>query len=160
MRVGIGYDIHRLVSGRKLILGGVEVPFGKGLEGHSDADVLLHAVADAMLGALSLGDIGTHFPNDDPQYKGASSAGLLGKVNDLIRKKGFSVNNADAVLIMEEPKISPFFPEMKKRISDILRIKGTGVSIKATTNERIGPLGKGEAIAGWAVVILKELSGG
>lgn len=157
MRVGIGYDIHKLAPGRKLMLGGIEVPHEKGLEGHSDADVLLHALSDAMLGALALGDIGTHFPNDNPKHKGARSARLLKEVNDLIREKGFTVSNADTTLAIEEPRISPFFPQMKKKIADILRIDESRVSVKATTNERIGPIGKGEAIAGWAIVALVGL---
>ena len=122
MRIGIGYDIHRLVEGRKLVLGGVEIPYVKGLMGHSDADVLLHAVSDAMLGACGLGDIGMHFPDNDPRYKGVRSASLLEKVNDLIRQKGYHANNVDVVIIAEEPKINAFRANMKKNISDILQI--------------------------------------
>jgi len=157
MRIGIGYDIHRLVKGRKLMLGGLKLPFPKGLKGHSDADVVLHAVSDAMLGALSLGDIGTHFPDHDPKYKNASSAGLIVKVNSLIRQKGYSVNNIDTVVACEKPRIGPFAARMQKRISDILNISKSSVSIKATTNEGLGPIGKGKAIASWAVVTLKKL---
>ena len=159
MRVGIGYDIHRLVCGRKLILGGVEIPFAKGLEGHSDADALLHALSDAMLGALALGDIGTHFPDDDPKYKDASSAALLGEVDKLVRREGYSVGNADTVIIAEKPKLGPFFADMRKKISGILKIDSARVSVKATTNERLGPIGRGEAIGASAIVALKKLGG-
>lgn len=159
MRVGIGYDIHRLVCGRKLILGGVEIPFAKGLEGHSDADALLHALSDAMLGALALGDIGTHFPDDDPKYKDASSAALLGEVDKLVRREGYSVGNADTVVIAEKPKLGPFFADMRKKISGILKIDSARVSVKATTNERLGPIGRGEAIGASAIVALKKLGG-
>ncbi len=156
MRVGIGYDIHRLMEGNKLILGGVEIPYIKGLVGYSDADVLLHAVCDAMLGALGLGDIGRHFPNNDPRYKGASSIGLLEKVNDLIRQKRYCVNNVDIVVIAEEPEIRAFRADMKKKISDILRIDQSRINIKATTNEGVGSIGRGEAIASYAVATLEE----
>lgn len=156
MRVGIGYDIHRLMEGKTLVLGGVEIPYIKGLAGYSDADVLLHAISDAMLGAANLGDIGQHFPNNDPKYKGASSANLLRKVNDLIRQKGYSVNNVDVVVIAEEPKIRPFVTNMKKKIAEILHTDPSRVSIKATTNEGVGSVGRGEAIASHAVVTLLE----
>lgn len=157
MRVGIGYDIHRLMEGKKLVLGGVEIPFIKGLVGYSDADVLLHAISDAMLGAASLGDIGLHFPDTDPDYKGASSADLLKKVNDLINKKGYRLNNTDVVVVAEEPKISPFVVNMRKRISGILNVDESQVSIKATTNEGVGSIGRGEAIASYAVATLEGL---
>lgn len=156
MRIGMGYDIHRFVEGRPLKLGGVEIPYIKGLLGHSDGDVLLHAVCDAMLGALALGDIGGHFPNSDPAYRGASSAGLLKKVNDLIREKGYRVGNVDVIVIAEEPKIQRFVEDMRKKISDILNIDASRASIKATTNEGVGPIGNGEAIASYAVAILEE----
>ena len=157
MRVGIGYDIHRLMEGKPLILGGVEIPYIKGLVGYSDADVLLHAVSDAILGAVGLGDIGMHFPDTEPRYKGASSASLLEKVNDLIRKKRYRVNNVDVVVIAEEPKISAFRANMKKKISDILRIDQSRINIKATTNEGVGSIGRGEAIASYAVATLEEI---
>ncbi|MBL7157305.1 MAG: 2-C-methyl-D-erythritol 2,4-cyclodiphosphate synthase [Candidatus Omnitrophica bacterium] len=157
MRVGIGYDIHRLMEGKKLVLGGIEIPFIKGLVGYSDADVLLHAIADAMLGAASLGDIGLHFPDTDPGYKGARSADLLKKVNDLINKNGYRLNNTDVVLVAEEPKISPFVADMKKKISGILNVDESQVSIKATTNEGVGSIGRGEAIASYAVATLEKL---
>ncbi len=156
MRIGIGYDIHRLVEGRKLVLGGVEIPHAKGLLGHSDADVLLHAVCDAMLGAAGLGDIGGRFPDTDPSYKDASSAGLLEKVNDLIARQGHSVNNVDVVVIAEEPKISRFTDDMRGKISGILRIETSRVNVKATTNEGVGPIGRKEAIASYAVITLEE----
>ena len=156
MRIGIGYDIHRLMEGRDLVLGGEKIPYIKGLVGYSDADVLLHAVADSILGAASMGDIGVHFPNTDPAYKGASSAGLLKEVKKLVTEKGFSVNNVDVVVMAEEPKIAPFVGKMKKNISDILEIDQTRVSIKATTNEGVGSIGRGEAIASYAAVTLKE----
>lgn len=155
MRVGIGYDIHRLIEGKALKLGGVEIPYIKGLVGYSDADVLLHAVSDAMLGAASLGDIGGHFPDTDPRYKGASSVSFLEEVNDLIRRKGYRVNNVDVVVIAEEPKISPFIENMRKRLSNILRINEESVSVKATTNEGVGSIGRAEAIASYAVVTLE-----
>ncbi len=157
MRVGIGYDIHRLMEGKPLILGGVEIPYIKGLVGYSDADVLIHAVSDAILGAASLGDIGMHFPDSEPRYKGVSSASLLREVNDLIRRKRYRVNNVDVVVIAEEPKISAFRANMKKKISDILRIDESRISIKATTNEGVGSIGRGEAIASYAVATLEEI---
>lgn len=156
MQVGIGYDIHRLMEGRKLVLGGVEIPYVKGLVGYSDADVLLHAVSDAILGAAGLGDIGRHFPNTDPRYKGASSLGLLEKVSGLITEKKYAVNNVDAVVIAEEPKIGRFIGDMTAKISGILRIEPSRVNIKATTSEGVGPLGRNEAIASYAVVTLEK----
>ncbi len=157
MKVGIGYDIHRLMEGRKLILGGVEIPYVKGLFGYSDADVLLHAISDAMLGAAGLGDIGRHFPNDDPRYKDASSAGLLEKVNNLIKEKKYSVNNVDVVVIAEEPKIARFVGDMRKKISGILETDPSSINIKATTSEGVGSIGRGEAISSYAVVTLDAL---
>ncbi len=156
MKVGIGYDIHRLTEGRRLMLGGVEIPYVKGLVGYSDADVVLHAISDALLGAASLGDIGLHFPDTDPRYKGVSSAALLNKVDSLVKKKKYRVNNVDVVVIAEEPKIKPFVSGMVKKISSILGIDGSCVSIKATTNEGVGSIGKGEAIAAYAVVTLEK----
>ncbi|MFH1593664.1 MAG: 2-C-methyl-D-erythritol 2,4-cyclodiphosphate synthase [Candidatus Omnitrophota bacterium] len=156
MRIGIGYDIHRLMEGRPLMLGGVEIPFIKGLVGYSDADVLIHAISDAMLGALSLGDIGKHFPNDDPRYKGASSVSLLREVDALIKAKGYEVNNIDTVVIAEEPIISPFVKNMQKKISGTLCVDESCVSIKATSNEGVGSIGRGEAIASYAIVMLNK----
>ena len=156
MRVGIGYDIHRLMEGRDLVLGGVNIPCVKGLLGHSDADVLLHAISDAMLGALSLGDIGRHFPDTDPKYEGARSIDLLKKVYELVKAKGYVVNNIDTVIITEEPKIKPFSDEMIKNIANILKIKKSDINIKATTNEGVGSIGRGEAIASYAIALLRK----
>ncbi len=156
MRVGIGYDIHRLMEGRRLVLGGVEIPYVKGLLGHSDADVLLHAVCDAMLGAAALGDIGRHFPNTGAQYKGASSAGLLEKVRDLVIREKYRVNNVDVVVIAEEPNISRFIGDMRGNISGILQVGPQQVNVKATTSEGVGPMGRSEAIASYAVVTLEK----
>ena len=156
MKIGSGYDIHRLMEGRKLILGGVEIPYIKGLIGHSDADVILHSLADAMLGGLALGDIGVHFPNTDSTYKDSRSIDLLKKVNDMITEKGYIVNNADITVVAEDPKISPFVEKMRKNISDALKIDISSVSVKATTNEGVGSMGRGEAIASYAVVTLSR----
>lgn len=156
MRIGIGYDIHRLVEERKLFLGGVEIPYIKGLIGYSDGDVLLHAISDAILGALSLGDIGQHFPNTDPQYKDISSRDILKKVMESVHKENFIINNVDTVIIAEEPKVHPFRDEMAEIISKILGIDKNRMNIKATTNEGVGAIGRGDAIAAYAVVTLKE----
>jgi len=156
MRVGIGYDIHRLMEGRKLVLGGVEIPYIKGLVGYSDADVLIHAAADAILGAANLGDIGRHFPDTDPNFEGISSMTLLSKINEMIRQKGYRVNNIDVVVIAEEPKINPFVSNMNEKISRTLSVGKDRVSIKATTNEGVGSIGRGEAIASYAVATLEE----
>lgn len=156
MRTGIGYDIHRLVEERKLFLGGVEIPYVKGLLGYSDGDVVLHAVSDAILGGMGEGDIGVHFPNTDPQYKGISSLELLKKVAAMAASKKFIISNVDTVILAEEPKVYPFRQKMIDVISDTLGIKKDRVNIKATTNEGVGSLGKGEAIAAYAVVALEE----
>ena len=156
MRVGVGYDIHRLVEERKLFLGGVEIPYIKGLLGYSDGDVLLHALSDAILGGMGMGDIGVHFPNTDPQYKDISSLELLSRVAAIAASKKFVINNVDTVILAEEPKINPFREKMVDAISGILGIKKDRVNIKATTNEGVGSLGKGEAIAAYAVVALEE----
>lgn len=156
IKVGIGYDIHRLVEERKLFLGGVEIPYVKGLLGYSDGDVALHAISDAILGALGMGDIGLHFPNTDPQYKDISSIDILKKVAAMAVSKKFAVNNVDTVILAEEPKIYPFRQKMVEIIADALGIKKDRVNIKATTNEGVGSLGKGEAIAAHAVVTLEE----
>ncbi len=156
MRVGIGYDIHRLVEERKLFLGGVEIPYIKGLLGYSDGDVLLHAISDAILGGMGLGDIGLHFPNTDPQYKDISSLELLKKVAAIAAAKKVSINNIDTVVLAEEPKIYPFREKMVDAIAGALGIKRDRINIKATTNEGVGSLGKGEAIAAHAVVTLEE----
>jgi 2-C-methyl-D-erythritol 2,4-cyclodiphosphate synthase len=157
MRVGIGYDVHPLMKGRKLILGGVEVSFEKGLSGHSDADVLLHAICDASLGAAGEGDIGCHFPDTDPQYKNISSLTLLQKVSEIITKKRMLVNNIDATVVAEKPRLFPYINAMKEKIAASLGIKKETVNIKATTAEGLGFIGKGEGVAAYAVVSLKEL---
>jgi 2-C-methyl-D-erythritol 2,4-cyclodiphosphate synthase len=149
-RVGIGYDIHRLVSGRRLVLGGVEIPFQRGLEGHSDADVLTHAIMDALLGAAALGDIGHHFPPGDPRFKDISSLALLRKVAELLRSRGFAVGNVDATIVAEEPKMAPHVPEMRRLLAGALGVAMDQASVKATTNEGLGPLGAGAGIAAWA----------
>jgi len=153
-RIGFGYDVHRLVENRKLIIGGIEIPFEKGSLGHSDADVLLHAICDAMLGALALGDIGKHFPDTDPNYKDADSKELLRRVNRLVLANNYVVNNIDSTVILEKPKLMNYVPQMRKTIAEILEIGLEQVSIKATTNEEMGFVGKGEGCAANAVVLL------
>ncbi|MBL7157903.1 MAG: 2-C-methyl-D-erythritol 2,4-cyclodiphosphate synthase [Candidatus Omnitrophica bacterium] len=156
MRTGIGYDIHKLVTGRKLVLGGVEIPFKKGLEGHSDADVLLHAICDAMLGAAGLNDIGTYFPDTDTRYKDIESVKLLKKVSELVTGKRLAVNNIDTIIIAGEPRLLAFVPLIRKNVAGILEISESALSIKAKTAQGIGPAGKGEAIEAFSVVTLKE----
>ena len=151
-RIGIGYDIHRLVDGRKLFIGGIEIPYIQGLLGHSDGDVLLHAICDALLGAVAEGDIGQHFPDTDPQYYGISSRELLKTVDDLVKKKNLLINNIDTVVIAQEPILSPFKKQMQESIAEILNIKEESVNIKAKTNEGLGEIGRKEAIAAYAVV--------
>ena len=158
-RIGIGYDVHRLVEGRKLILGGVEIPFDKGLLGHSDSDVLTHAVCDALLGAAALGDIGSHFPDTDPQFRGASSLDLLSAVVGLISENGLTVSNVDTIIIAERPKLAPYIQPMRERLADILGIELNRVSIKAKTNEGLESIGRGEAIAAHAVALVRVMSG-
>lgn len=155
-RVGNGYDIHRLVENRRLILGGVEIPFNLGLLGHSDADVLTHAIMDAMLGALSLGDIGKYFPPSDQQYKDINSLELLKSVYELIRSKGYKINNIDTMVQAEAPKILKYSETMKENFSKILEINPDQVSIKATTMEGLGPIGESKAIAAHAIVLLSK----
>lgn len=156
-RIGHGYDVHRLVEGRKLILGGVEIPWDKGLLGHSDADVLLHALSDALLGAAALGDIGQHFPDNDPRYKGADSMELLRQVGLLIREKGYAVSNLDVTVLAQAPKLKPHIPQMRIRIAETLKIPTEAVSIKATTEEGLGFTGAGEGIAAHAVCMLRRI---
>jgi len=156
MRVGIGYDVHQLTPGRKLILGGVEIPFDKGLSGHSDADVLTHAVIDALLGAAGLRDIGKQFPPEDPRYKDISSLALLDEVNKLLKAKGFKVGNIDAVVVAEQPKIAPFIEDMRGRIGRTLRIDSGQVMVKATTTEGLGFAGRVEGIAAYSVALVEE----
>jgi len=155
-RIGIGYDIHRLAEGRKLFIGGVEIPHIKGLLGHSDADVLLHAVCDALLGAIAEADIGELFPNTDPRYQDISSVELLREVSLLVKKKNFSVQNIDAVVILEEPRLSPFKGEMRSRIASVLGIKTDCVNVKAKTNEGLGEIGHKDAAASFAVAIVSD----
>lgn len=156
MRIGIGYDIHALVEGRPLVLGGVEIPFAKGLKGHSDGDALLHAIADAMLGACALGDIGRHFPDTDPKFKDADSAKLLAQVAKAVADEGFKPANVDANVIAQEPRLSTHIDAMRKRISEVLDIPLAEVSVKARTNECMDAVGKGEAIAVQAAVLLER----
>lgn len=153
-RTGFGFDVHAFAEGRKLIIGGIEIPSPKGLEGHSDADVLLHAICDAMLGALALGDIGIHFPNTDVKWKNADSSILLNHVNNLINSKGYELGNLDCVLAMEIPKIFPYIEQMRKRISEILNVDVEQISIKATTTEKLGFVGRNEGAASFATVLL------
>ena len=154
MRIGIGYDIHRMVTGRKLILGGVEIPYEKGLFGHSDADVLTHAICDAILGAAALGDIGRHFPDTDPRFEGISSLKLLGEVGRMIEGR-YRISNVDSIIIAERPKLAPYIDQMRANIAETLNLRIDQVSVKATTSERLGPIGKGEAIAAWASVLIE-----
>ncbi len=157
MRIGIGIDIHPLVEGRKLIIGGVEIPYDKGLDGHSDADVLLHAISDALLGAAALGDIGRHFPNTDPAFKDVDSQYLLKKVRQLLERQNYKPVNVDAMLLLEKPKIAPFIPQMRKNIARCLQIELDSVSIKATTSEGLGFVGKGEGATAHAVCIIEKI---
>lgn len=154
MRVGTGFDVHALQEGRKLVLGGVEIPHSKGLLGHSDADVLIHAICDALLGAAALGDIGQHFPDSDPLFKDVSSTVLLVQVKDLIQKKGFSIVNIDSTVIAQKPKLAPYIPAMRENIAQALNIDVGQVSIKATTTERLGFEGQEEGISAQAVVLI------
>ncbi|BBJ28335.1 2-C-methyl-D-erythritol 2,4-cyclodiphosphate synthase [Athalassotoga saccharophila] len=156
MRAGIGYDTHRFVDGNKVILGGVEIPYVKKLEGHSDADVVIHAIADAILGASGLGDIGIHFPPSDPRYKGISSLVILEKVKNMILKENLSIEYIDVMVMLEEPKISPYIEEMKKKISETLNVNFSRISIKATTNEGMGFIGRKEGASAMAICLLKE----
>ena len=156
MRIGIGYDVHALVKERRLIIGGVQVPYAKGLLGHSDADVLVHAIMDAMLGALALGSIGDHFPDTDHSFKDADSIQLLIKVNQLIAAKGYKVGNIDSMLLCQAPKLAAHIPQMRENIAKALELKVEDISIKATTTEKLGYVGRKEGIAAEAVVILKK----
>ncbi len=155
IRCGIGYDIHRLAEGRKLILGGVEIPHSHGLEGHSDADVLSHAIADALLGAIGAGDIGLHFPNTDESIRGISSLEILKRVAKLLTDKRVRVINVDVTLIAEAPKIVPHVPEMRQKIADAIGTSDSNVNVKATTNEKLGPIGRGEGMAAIAIATIE-----
>ncbi|BAY44692.1 2-C-methyl-D-erythritol 2,4-cyclodiphosphate synthase [Scytonema sp. HK-05] len=156
IRIGNGYDIHRLVSDRPLILGGVNIPHSLGLLGHSDADVLTHAIMDAMLGALSLGDIGHYFPPTDPQWAGADSLVLLSKVYQLVQERGWQIGNIDSVVVAERPKLKPHIEKMREKIAGVLQIQPNQVGVKATTNEKLGPVGREEGISAYAVVLLTQ----
>jgi len=153
-RIGVGYDIHRLVEGRKLVLGGVEIPFEKGLLGHSDSDVLTHAICDALLGAAALGDIGTHFPDSDPRWAGASSLEFLSRVVELVTQKGYRVANVDATVMAEWPKLMPYVQMMREKLASVLQIDVDQVNVKAKTNEGLESVGRGEAMAAQAVALL------
>ncbi|NMA96457.1 MAG: 2-C-methyl-D-erythritol 2,4-cyclodiphosphate synthase [Clostridiales bacterium] len=156
MRVGIGYDIHRLVRGRKLIIGGIDIPYEKGLLGHSDADVLCHAIMDAILGALGVGDLGEHFPDNDHRYKDISSIELMQKVLEMVEEEGYKIVNIDSTVVAEKPKIADYRDSMKANIAKALQIERGQISIKATTTEGLGPIGAGHAIAAKAVVLLSS----
>ena len=156
MRVGFGYDVHALVTGRSLFLGGIEIPYPFGLEGHSDADVLLHAICDALLGAIGEGDIGKHFPDTDSQYRDIRSTVLLKRVINKIKEKGFHLVNIDATVVAQEPKLTEFIPRMVKQIADVLEFESGRVNVKATTTEGLGFTGRGEGIAAYAVALVEE----
>ena len=158
MRIGQGYDVHRLVEGRKLILGGVEIPYERGLLGHSDADVLLHAVMDALLGAAALGDIGQHFPDSDERYKAISSVELLKEVGKILQENGYLIENIDSTVIAQRPKLLPYRPQMAKNIADALGIEPDQVSVKATTEEGLGFTGTGEGISAQAIALLSSVA--
>lgn len=155
MRIGHGYDVHKLVENRDLILGGVRIPYEKGLLGHSDADVLLHAISDALLGAAALGDIGRHFPDTDEKFKGADSLVLLAKVREIIGKEGYKVGNVDATIIAQRPKLAPFIDEMRVNIAKALCVDASCISVKATTEEKLGFTGAGLGISAHAVCIIE-----
>lgn len=155
MRIGHGYDVHKLVSERKLILGGVDIPYVKGLLGHSDADVLLHALADAILGAIGEGDIGKHFPDTDPTYKGADSIKLLRHVMSLAKDRGYCIGNVDATIVAQKPKLASYIPQMRQNIAAALETDAGNVNVKATTTEELGFCGRGEGIAAYAVALLE-----
>lgn len=157
MRIGHGYDVHRLTAGRKLILGGVEIAHTMGLDGHSDADVVVHAIMDALLGAAALGDIGRHFPDTDPQYKGADSLKLLARVGELLKEAGYGVGNIDATILAQRPKLAPHIPQMEENVARTLGLAKNQVNIKATTEEHLGFTGREEGIAAHAVALLAEI---
>lgn len=150
-RFGMGYDVHQLVENRKLIIGGVDIPYEKGLLGHSDADVLLHAISDALLGAAALGDIGKHFPDTDPRYKGADSLKLLEEVGNLLTEKGYVVGNVDATIVAQRPKMLPHIPQMRENIAKVLHVDIEQINVKATTEEHLGFTGSGQGISSYAV---------
>ena len=155
-RVGVGYDVHRLVEGRRLVLGGVEIPYHRGLLGHSDADVLCHAIGDALLGAAALGDLGDHFPDDDPAYAGVSSLELLRSIAEKLREAGYQVVNIDATIVAQAPKLAPHIPEMRENIAAAVGVETDVVSVKATTTEGLGFAGRGDGMAAHASVLLEK----
>ena len=155
MRIGIGYDVHPWTPGRQLVLGGVEIPFNKGLDGWSDADVLTHAIIDALLGAASLGDIGSHFPPGEPEYKDISSLVLLKRVKDKLTEKDWLIGNVDATIVAEQPKLRDFIDRMRQQLSQTLAIAPNQVSVKASTSNQVGSIGQGEGIAAWAVALIE-----
>ena len=155
-RFGMGYDVHQLVENRKLIIGGVDIPYEKGLLGHSDADVLLHAISDALLGAAALGDIGKHFPDTDPRYKGADSLKLLEEVGNLLAEKGYVVGNVDATIVAQKPKMLPHIPQMRENIARVLRVDIDQINVKATTEEHLGFTGSGQGISSYAVAGIEQ----
>ena len=157
IRIGTGFDVHRLTEGRKLILGGVEIPFEKGLDGHSDADVLIHALMDAMLGAAALGDIGKHFPDTDPAYKGADSMELLKKVTEILREEGYALGNADVTVMCQRPKLAPHIMTMRENLARAIGVDTGDISVKATTTEKLGFTGRGEGIAAEAVCTIIKI---
>ena len=157
MRVGIGYDVHKLVTGRKLILGGVVIPFEKGLLGHSDADVLVHAVCDALLGAAAMGDIGLHFPDTDPKFKDISSIKLLAETNAMVHREGFTIGNIDTIIFAEAPKIGPYRKMMQEKLASTVEVEPSCLNIKATTTEGLGIIGKGDGIGAMCVALLDYL---
>lgn len=156
IRIGFGFDVHAFAEGRKLILGGVEIPHEAGLIGHSDADVLCHAVTDALLGALALGDIGSHFPDTDPDYKDVDSTGLLKQVMDLVQSKGYRLINTDITVVAERPKLRPYIDQIRQKLSTILKISAGEVSVKASTNEKMGFIGREEGVVAYAVVLVQR----
>lgn len=157
IKIGFGFDVHSFVEGRKLILGGVEIPSDKGLEGHSDADVLLHAISDALLGALALGDIGQHFPNTDTRWKNVDSSIILKHCYEMVKSKGYSISNIDSMLALESPKISPFIEQIRNKIAEFLEITPSQISVKATTTEKLGFVGRAEgAVAMATILLIKE----
>lgn len=157
-RIGMGYDVHKLVEGRKLIIGGVDIPHTLGLLGHSDADVLLHAISDALLGAAALGDIGKHFPDTDPEFEGADSRVLLRHVVKIVREKGYDIENVDATIVAQKPKLAPFIEKMRENIASDLQVEVDQVNVKATTEERLGFTGREEGIAAYGVCSLNKVS--
>ncbi len=160
MRTGIGYDVHKLVIGRKLILGGVTIPYEKGLLGHSDADVLIHAIADSLLGAAALGDIGIHFPDTSDEYKGINSMIILKKVNDMLTDNGYEISNIDSIIVAQKPKCMPYIMQMRENISNCLGLNISQINIKATTTEMLGFEGRGEGISAYSSALINEIQRG